>query len=177
MKNFKIYLLAGVLFLGACKPEIHNPAPSKGSADFSRFIAVGNSLTAGYSNGGLYLDGQLNSYPAIMAKEMQTVGGGAFNQPLFSAGQENGSGYLSLTGFDASGNPVTAPVTTDLAVRGQIAVRLAMLFYIPNIPAILRTTVYRVLNSSKSLTPLMVTLTAILNVCCRVTRQPIRLII
>jgi hypothetical protein len=122
MKNFKIYLIAGVLFLAACKPEIHNPAPTRGKADFSRFIAVGNSLTAGYSNGGLYRDGQLNSYPAIMAKQMLAVGGGTFNQPLFIAGQENGSGYLKLTGFDASGNPITAPVTTDLAVRGVLPI-------------------------------------------------------
>jgi lysophospholipase L1-like esterase len=123
MKNFKIYLLAGLLFLAACKPEIHTPAPSKGNADFSRYIAVGNSLTAGYSNGGLYLEGQQNSYPSIMAKEMQSVGGGAFNQPLFSQSQANGSGYLKLTGFDpATGSPITAPVTTDLAIRGQIAI-------------------------------------------------------
>jgi len=122
MKNFKIYLISGLLFLAACKPEIHTPAPSKGQADFSRFIAVGNSLTAGYSNGGLYLEGQQNSYPSIMAAEMKTVGGGAFNQPLFSASQANGSGYLQLTGFDASGNPITAPVTTDLAIRGIIDV-------------------------------------------------------
>lgn len=122
MKNFKIYLIAGLLFLAACKPEIHNPAPTKGRADFSRFIAVGNSLTAGYSNGGLYLAGQLNSYPSIMAKQMQAVGGGTFNQPLFATGQENGSGYLKLTGFDASGNPITAPVTTDLAIRGILPI-------------------------------------------------------
>jgi hypothetical protein len=122
MKNFKIYLIAGLLFLAACKPEVHTPALTKGRADFSRFIAVGNSLTAGYSNGGLYLEGQLNSYPAIMAKQMQSVGGGAFPQPLFSTAQSNGSGYLKLTGFDASGNPITAPVTTDLAIRGILPI-------------------------------------------------------
>jgi len=122
MKNFKIYILAGLLFLAACKPEIHHPAPTSGSADFTRYIAVGNSLTAGYSNGGLYLQGQLNSYPAIMAKQMQLAGGGSFSQPLFSTAQANGSGYLQLTGFDASGNPITAPVTTDLAIRGILPV-------------------------------------------------------
>jgi len=122
MKNFKIYLSAGLLFLAACKPEIHNPAPTKGRADFTRYIAVGNSLTAGYSNGGLYLAGQLNSYPAIMAKQMQAVGGGTFNQPLFAAGQENGSGYLKLTGFDASGNPITALDTNHTAIRGILPV-------------------------------------------------------
>jgi len=118
MKNFKIYLLAGLLFVAACKPDIHTPTPTAGSANFSRYIAVGNSLTAGYSNGGLYLQGQLNSYPSIMANQMKSVGGGVFNQPLFSAAQQNGSGYLSLKGFDASGNPIIDTVTTDLAIRG-----------------------------------------------------------
>jgi hypothetical protein len=120
MKNFKLYILSGLLFVAACKPEIHNPKPSNGTANFSRFIAVGNSLTAGYSNGGLYLEGQQNSYPSIMAQQMQSVGGGVFNQPLFTEAQANGSGYLTLTGFDPkTGNPITAPVTTDLAVRGE----------------------------------------------------------
>ena len=122
MKNFKIYLIAGVLFLAACKPEIHNPAATRGKADFSHFIAVGNSLTAGYSNGGLYRAGQLNSYPAIMAKQMLAVGGGTFNQPLFPIGQENGSGYLTLTGFDANGNPITAVDTSHLAIRGILPI-------------------------------------------------------
>ena len=36
---------------------------SPGIADFTRYVAVGNSLTAGFADGGLYRDGQLNSYP------------------------------------------------------------------------------------------------------------------
>ncbi|HTD98456.1 MAG TPA: SGNH/GDSL hydrolase family protein [Mucilaginibacter sp.] len=120
MKTFKqhIYIIAGLLLLGACKPEINTPKPSHGSADFSRYISVGNSLTAGYADGGLYRDGQLVSYPSIIAKQMESVGGGTFTQPLFSADQANGSGYLSLTGFNADGTPITTPVTTNLAVRG-----------------------------------------------------------
>ncbi len=122
MKTFKqhIYIIAGLLLLGACKPDIHTPKPSSGSADFSRYISVGNSLTAGYADGGLYLAGQLNSYPSIIAKQMQSVGGGAFTQPLFSTAQANGSGYLSLTGFNADGTPITTPVTTNLAIRGLL---------------------------------------------------------
>lgn len=120
MKNFKLYILGGLLFLAACKPEIHTPKSTNGTANFSRFIAVGNSLTAGYSNGGLYLDGQLNSYPSIMAAQMKSVGGGAFNQPLFTTAQANGTGYLTLTGIDkATGSPILTPVTTNLAVRTE----------------------------------------------------------
>ncbi len=113
-----IYVIAGLLALSACKPSINSPKPSNGSADFSRYIAIGNSLTAGYADGGLYRAGQMVSYPSIMAKQMQSVGGGAFNQPLFDASRANGSGYLQLTGFNADGTPITTPVTANLAIRG-----------------------------------------------------------
>lgn len=124
MKTFKlhIYIIAGLLLLGACKPEVHTPKPSAGSVDFSRYIALGNSLTAGYADGGLYLAGQQVSYPSIIGKQMQSVGGGTFSQPLFNTAQANGSGYLSLTGFNADGTPITTPVTTNLAIRGKITV-------------------------------------------------------
>jgi lysophospholipase L1-like esterase len=124
MKNLKkyLYIVAGLLLISSCKPEISIVKPSKGSADFSNYIAVGNSLTAGYADGGLYLEGQQNSYPAIMAKQMKAVGGGDFKQPLFSADQANGSGYLKLTGFNADGTPITTPVTDHLAIRGQLNV-------------------------------------------------------
>jgi len=124
MKTLKqhIYIIAGLLLLGACKPEIHTPKPVAGSADFSRYISVGNSLTAGYADGGLYLAGQQVSYPSIIGKQMQAVGGGAFTQPLFSTAQSNGSGYLSLTGFNADGTPITTAVTTNLGIRGQVTV-------------------------------------------------------
>jgi len=124
MKTLKlhIYVLAGLLLIASCKPQIDLPRATHGSADFSRFIAVGNSLTAGYADGGLYLQGQLNSYPSIMANQMLSVGGGTFTQPLFSTSQANGSGYLQLTGFTTSGSPITTPVTTNLAIRGILPV-------------------------------------------------------
>jgi lysophospholipase L1-like esterase len=125
MKTFKhfIYFTLGLIWLSACKPEISAIVkPTRGNADFTRYIAVGNSLTAGYADGGLYLSGQLNSYPGIMANQMQAVGGGSFTQPLFSSSQSNGSGYLQLSGFTATGTPITTPVTTNLAVRGILPV-------------------------------------------------------
>ena len=105
------------LVLGGCQPTLDSPAPSAGSANFVTYISVGNSLTAGYSDGGLYREGQLNSYPSILSQQFAMVGGGAFVQPLFTEAQANGSGYLHLTGF-ANGAPTVAPVTTNLAVRG-----------------------------------------------------------
>ncbi|OCX51599.1 G-D-S-L family lipolytic protein [Mucilaginibacter sp. PPCGB 2223] len=126
MKNLKnyIYILAAAVFVTACKPNFNsNPAPGKGSLDLTRYISVGNSLTAGYADGGLYLNGQLNSYPSIIAQQMTSVNSSlTFNQPLFASSQANGSGYLKLTGFDASGNPVTSTVTSNLAYVGQATV-------------------------------------------------------
>jgi lysophospholipase L1-like esterase len=120
MKNFKyIYILAAFGVLTACRPTITAPITGKSTADFTRYIALGNSLTAGYADGGLYLTGQLNSYPSIIAKQMATVGGGSFSQSLFAEAQASGTGYQTLTGFSATGSPVLTPVAAT-AVRGSI---------------------------------------------------------
>ncbi len=108
------------LGLSGCQVDIDAPA-SSGSANFARYLAVGNSLTAGYEDNGLYLDGQVNSYPNMLAQQFAKAGGGAFTQPLFTSAQSNGSGYLRLAGFTATGSPITAAVTTSLAVRGGTA--------------------------------------------------------
>ncbi|WP_187261165.1 SGNH/GDSL hydrolase family protein [Pontibacter beigongshangensis] len=109
--------LAAGIFLASCEPEIDVPTTSPGEADFSTYIAVGNSLTAGYGDRGLYREGQLNSYPAILAQQFRSVGGGEFAQPLFSEEQANGSGYLRLAGLSAQGAPTIVPVTDKLATN------------------------------------------------------------
>jgi hypothetical protein len=95
-------------------------APTKGTADFTKYVAVGNSLTAGYADGGLYRDSQLNSYPSILAGQFATVGGGSFVQPSFTEAQANGSGYLRLKKLptSATGLPTLDTAKTQLAVRG-----------------------------------------------------------
>lgn len=123
MKNFKqyIYILAAISLTVACKPTIEVPATSAGSAgslDLTRYISVGNSLTAGYADGGLYLNGQLNSYPSIIAKQMQSVNGNlTFAQPLFTDAQASGSGYQKLDGFNADGTPKISAVVQTAFTR------------------------------------------------------------
>jgi hypothetical protein len=124
MKNFKnyTYILLAAVLITACKPVIQVPAPSAGSADFTRYIAVGNSLTAGYADGGLYLAGQLNSYPSMIAVQMQTIGGASsFTQPLWSDAQASGTGYQKLTGFTSTGSPILTAVAAT-AVRGTVTI-------------------------------------------------------
>lgn len=105
------------LSLGGCKPDLEDsPKSNAGQADFSRYIAIGNSLTAGFGDNGLYLEGQQTSYPAILGQQFAQVGGGAFAQPLFAAANANGTGYLNITGFTAAGSPVLTPVAANAAV-------------------------------------------------------------
>ena len=119
---YKSILAVAILGMASCKPSIDTIVPDKGTADFSRYIAVGNSLTSGFADGGLYLDGQRNSFSEMLAAQMKSVGGGNFATPFFTDAQANGSGYLKLTGFNPNGTPVITPETNNLAVRGQVPV-------------------------------------------------------
>ena len=123
MKKFFTYVAPALttlgLALGGCQTDITEPKATGGDADFSKYIAVGNSLTAGYADGGLYLESQQNSYPSFLAQQFKQVGGGDFAQPLFPAANSNGSGYFKLNGFDAAGNPQVGPEAP--AAPGQFA--------------------------------------------------------
>lgn len=77
-----VYTICCLLAFAGCKPELEMEAPSAGGADFSRYVAVGNSLTAGYADNSLYRSGQESSYPNILATQFRLVGGGDFKQPL-----------------------------------------------------------------------------------------------
>lgn len=82
-KNVKhIGVLLVAMALVSCEPKIEGPSFSNGDADFSRYVAVGNSFSAGYADGDLYRSGQLQSFPALIAEQMDVVGGGSFIQPL-----------------------------------------------------------------------------------------------
>lgn len=92
-----------------------------GSADFSKFVSVGNSLTAGYSDSALFIEGQSNSYPAILASKFALVGGGEFKTPFMN----DNIGGLLLGGnmiagprlyFNGSGPaPVSGAPTTEVS--------------------------------------------------------------
>mgnify|MGYP002279895665 FL=1 len=71
---------------------------TQGNADFSNYVSLGNSLTAGFSDGALYKASQNNSMPSILAQQFAAVAnGGDFTQPLMN---DNIGGLL------AGGNPL-----------------------------------------------------------------------
>lgn len=96
------YFLSVALLVSACSSEdelieerkADNPLPpattltgTPGSANFGKYVAIGNSLTAGLMDATLYSNGQQNAFPNILAQQFQIegVGGGAFNQPNIDA--------------------------------------------------------------------------------------------
>lgn len=100
--------------LFACQPEIEVIEPVSGTADFTSYVALGNSLTAGYADGGVYREAQINSYPEMIAKSMKEVNSSlTFKTPLMPEG--NGSGYLQLVG----GAP--APLPADPSAFASVA--------------------------------------------------------
>ena len=82
MKKRNLLYIIPLILLAACKPNIDEFAPSKGNADFSSYIAVGDSWTSGFADASLYKSGQENSYANILAGQFAVVGGGTFKQPL-----------------------------------------------------------------------------------------------
>ncbi|MFT4942981.1 MAG: hypothetical protein ACI8RH_000719 [Flavobacteriales bacterium] len=131
MKN-TIKFMIGLLAIGlvSCEPEFENAVTDEGfydagDADFSNYVSVGNSLTAGYANSALYVSGQENSFPNIMAQQFGFVGGGDFTQPLTSddlggllLGGQQITGNRLVLSADENGNPFPAPLagtpTTDV---------------------------------------------------------------
>ncbi|GAA0871444.1 SGNH/GDSL hydrolase family protein [Gangjinia marincola] len=105
MKKYISYIAFVTLGFVACEPEFENSIEdgdvyTSGEADLSNFVAVGNSLTAGYADGALYITGQENSYPNILSGQFALAGGGEFTQPLM----EDNLGGLLLQGQQIAEN-------------------------------------------------------------------------
>ncbi|WP_445666725.1 SGNH/GDSL hydrolase family protein [Fodinibius sp. AD559] len=70
-----------------------------GDADFSSYVAVGNSLTAGFQNNALYQSGQKYSFPNLLARQVNQSEN--FDQPLVSdPGISSGNGRIELTNLE-----------------------------------------------------------------------------
>ena len=73
---------------------------SAGSADFSNYVALGASFTAGFTDGALFIASQENSFPNILSQQFAAIGGGTFTQPLMN---DNIGGLL------LGGTPIAEP--------------------------------------------------------------------
>ena len=124
-----IWALLMVVALSSCEQgkydrEIEPPIEVvSGEADFTNYVALGNSSTAGLADGALFIASQDNSYPNLLAQKMALSGGGEFTQPYM----DDNIGGLLLNGteiegpfgprlfFDGAGlGTVPGPPTTDV---------------------------------------------------------------
>ncbi len=131
MKNIKFLFLSAVLLgFTACNVDTYdyNPAPeptpefTSGSIDVSNYVAVGASFTAGYTDGALFIAGQMNSFPKILNDQFLNANGSdTFTQPLMN---DNIGGFLfgGAPLLDAQGDNMFPP---RLYFNGTGPVRLA----------------------------------------------------
>ena len=120
-KNIKMLLLVSLTFMAACNNDDNN-VPEEvpvvpGSAVFTKYVALGDSFAAGYSDNALFKKGQENSYPNILAQQFVAAGGGAFTQPLMN----DNIGGLLLGGNVIAGTRLyfDGPTQTPVNVVGK----------------------------------------------------------
>lgn len=87
IKYIYMYIsLAGFISCNDVESPIPNveviPELNTGTANFSNYVALGASFTAGFTDGSLFIASQENSFPNILAEQFSSIGGGTFNQPL-----------------------------------------------------------------------------------------------
>jgi len=103
MKNKFIYLAILAVGFTSCEPEFENEVDAKytaGDADFTTYVAIGNSLTAGYMDFTVYKSGQQYSFPNLLAQQFSLVGGGSFTQPSYEEDVNNLGGIFGVPGFN-----------------------------------------------------------------------------
>ncbi len=94
-------LLLSLVLLVSCKDynDLDLEEVDSGNADFSTYVAVGNSLTAGFQNNALYRSGQEYSFPKLIARQLRSEE--SFDQPLIS--DPGIGGRIELTSLDPIG--------------------------------------------------------------------------
>jgi len=103
IKNFKWVVLVSLTFIACTNDDTTTTGETPvtaGTADFSRYVALGDSFAAGFSDGALFKKGQENSYPNLLAQQFAAAGGGVFSSPYMAAD--------NVGGFSAGGVQVAS---------------------------------------------------------------------
>jgi len=107
-----IIILSLIIFVTNCKKTTESEN-NWGNADFTSFVSLGNSLTAGVADGALYEDSQKNSFPNLIAKMAEVDDD--FEQPLMGG---NGFSFNEADGR-LSLNIFTSPPSIDFLEAGN----------------------------------------------------------
>ncbi|SEP89515.1 GDSL-like Lipase/Acylhydrolase [Hyunsoonleella jejuensis] len=95
--------------------EVARPELTAGTADFSNYVAIGASFTAGFTDGALFKASQENSFPNILYQQFAKLSGEDFKQPLMNDNiggmLVNGTVQLQPRLFFNGSGPATLPAT------------------------------------------------------------------
>ena len=90
MKQYIVLFITFVALIAALLNGCTDSAPTApviglGNSTVTKYVSVGNSLTAGYQSAGLYKSAQLYSYPNLIAQQLTKAGAniGIFEQPYW----------------------------------------------------------------------------------------------
>ncbi|HET6528905.1 MAG TPA: hypothetical protein VFG39_09170 [Balneolaceae bacterium] len=94
-------LIAVIVMAAGCKDyqDLNLEPVQSGEADFSTYVAVGNSITAGFQSNALYESAQRFSYPNLLARAMRLED---FEQPLISDPGIGDPGRIELVNLQES---------------------------------------------------------------------------
>ena len=105
--------LAIALLCGGCKNTAPSgPVAGLGGATVSKYVSVGNSLTAGYQSNALFASAQAYSYPNLISKQLSRSGAaiGTFQQPLWGdPGSPDANGNEARYELISWNGPVIGP--------------------------------------------------------------------
>jgi lysophospholipase L1-like esterase len=116
---FAALVVVGALLANGCTDTAPSgPSASLGSVTVTKYVAIGNSLTAGYQSGSLFVDAQTNSFTNLIAGQLNVAGAsiGTFQQPLIAnPGTPGRMELVSLVGPQIFINPASgAPLNIAL---------------------------------------------------------------
>lgn len=122
IKNIKWLLLVSLTFIACNDDETTVTYDSTdgmpltaGTANFSKYVALGDSFAAGFSDAALFIEGQKGAYPNILAQQFALVGGGSFTTPLMA----DNTGGLLLGGTPIQGVRLYFNGSTPVPVAGS----------------------------------------------------------
>jgi GDSL-like Lipase/Acylhydrolase len=136
IKNFKWLLLVSLTFV-ACSSDEETTTETNssdglpltaGTADFSKYVALGDSFAAGFSDNALFISGQEGAYPNIIAQQFALVGGGEFTTPFMNddiGGFSSGGTQIPQFGprlYLATGNvPTPVPGVSSTEISSHLS--------------------------------------------------------
>jgi lysophospholipase L1-like esterase len=124
IKNFKWLLLVSLTFVACTNDDdvlVMEEPVSAGSANFTKYVALGDSFAAGYSDGALFVEAQKGAYPNILAQQFAEAGGGAFSTPFMG----DNIGGLLLGGNVIAGQRLYFNGSAPVAVSGAPTTNVA----------------------------------------------------